>query len=221
MNSRLRRDVSEFLNLYYNFNLVDINRNGSVILEGQINIVDVLGSIWDTCYKVQILIPHLNYPNAIPEVKEVSKNIKRDWDFHISENGICCLAIPHKLILAERSGIVLIKFYQDFIYPFFVNHQHKLKTGKYVNGEFEHHEKGILQFYREELKTNDLKFTKKIIEAAIGRIKIGNNDQCPICNTGKYKKCCKAKADSILKYGLKRIKEDLNIYEIIILGITN
>lgn len=213
MNSRLKRDVSEFLDKYYKFSLVDRNRNGYVVLEGIIDIVDAVGSFWQTSYKIQIAIPHLNYPNTSPAVKEISNHIERHWDFHVSENGICCLAIPHRLILNERGGIVLIKFYQDFIYPFFVNHQHKVITGKYVNGEFEHHEKGVLQFYREELKTDDLKFIKRIIETAIGKIKIGNNENCPICNSGKHKKCCKPKADGILKYGLKRIKEDLKIFE--------
>lgn len=213
MNSRLKRDLKEFLDTYYKFSVINASENEHTLLEGIINIVDVNGGIWDTAYKVRILIPHYNYPHVTPEIIEVSKNIERHLDFHISNDGICCLAIPHKLILAERSGIILVKFYQEYIYPFFANHQHKLRTGKYVNGEFEHYDKGILQFYREELKTKDLNYTKTIIETALGFIKIGNNDMCPLCNGHKFKKCCKPKVNLISKYGTKRLKEDLSIIE--------
>ncbi|WP_194766493.1 hypothetical protein [Tamlana sp. I1] len=214
MNSILKKDVNEFINRYYKFRVIDYNRNGCVLIEGYISIVDVNGDIWSANYKVQIAIPVSNYPNVTPAVKEISTKIERNWDYHISEEGICCLAIPHKLLVAERRGINFTQFYQEFIYPFFTNHQHKLRTGKYANGEFEHHEKGILQFYSEELKTKDLTFTQKIIQAAIGKLKIGNNDKCPICNANKFKKCCKPKANKILRYGLKRLRDDLEIVNI-------
>ena len=79
-------------------------------------------------YDIDVFVPTINYPQVTPIVVETTKNIERSWDFHISDEGICCLSIPHKLILAKRSGINLINFYRDFIYPFFANHQFKLKT---------------------------------------------------------------------------------------------
>ena len=186
MNSALKKDIHEFLNTYYNFK---ITKNEScVVVSGFIDVFDVDDVLWGN-YDINVFVPTKNYPHVTPIVVETSKNIDRSWDFHISDEGLCCLAIPHKLILEQRSGINIINFYKKFIYPFFANHQYKLKTGKYANGEFAHHEKGILQFYKEELETDNLLYIEKIIHVGIGKLKVGNNDLCPICSENKFKRC--------------------------------
>jgi hypothetical protein len=208
MNSALKKDIHNFLNTYYNFKIT-VNEK-CVILSGIITVFDINNVPWGN-YDIDVFVPTINYPQVTPIVVETTKNIERSWDFHISDEGICCLSIPHKLILAKRSGINLINFYRDFIYPFFANHQFKLKTGKYANGEFAHLEKGILQFYKEELETDNLLFIEKVIKTGLGKLKIGNNDKCTICGDKKFKKCCKPKVLAIEKYGIKQLEKDLNI----------
>lgn len=208
MNSALKKDIDKFQNTYYNFKITK-NEN-CAILSGIITVFDVNDVPWEN-YGIDVFVPTNNYPHVTPIVVETTKNIDRSWGFHISDEGLCCLAIPHKLILAKRSGINLINFYQEFIYPFFANHQYKLKTGKYANGEFAHHEKGILQFYKEELETDNLLYIEKIIQIGIGKVKIGNNDLCPICSIKKFKRCCKIKVLKIEKYGLEQLKKDMDI----------
>ena len=208
MNSALKKDIDSFQNTYYNFEISENEKY--VILSGIITVFDINNTPWEN-YGINIFVPTNNYPHVTPLVVETTKNIDRNWDFHISDEGLCCLAIPHKLILAKRSGINLINFYKKFIYPFFANHQFKLKTGKYANGEFEHQEKGILQFYKEELEIDNLLHIEKIIQVGIGKLKVGNNDKCPICKKNKFKKCCKSKVLKIEKYGIKQLEKDLDM----------
>ena len=123
MNAKLKKDLKAFLSIYHKFHQVKNNNTPDIVhLSGTIDIVDTSGALWGA-YKVAVFFSGSRYPNVIPKVVELSEEIERDWDYHISKEGVCCLAIPHKLILLMNQGIDLIGFYRTVIYPFFANHQ--------------------------------------------------------------------------------------------------
>jgi len=211
MNARLRKDLSVFLSNFYKFERIELDNSDELAIAGTVDVVDKIGVHWKS-YKIVILLNEENYPNIIPKVFELTDIIERDWDYHISKNGFCCLDIPHKLIKQKRRGINLTEFYKNVIYPFFANHQFKLAKGNYANGEYKHHEKGIIQFYEEEFKLTDLEVIIKHIELAIGLFKAEPNKKCPICGKPKYKKCCKPVSNRLAVYGMSRLKSDLEIF---------
>ncbi|MFA5297651.1 MAG: hypothetical protein WC389_05520 [Lutibacter sp.] len=212
MNSRLRKDLKSFLDKYYKFELVNSKNPNTIILVGVADIADENDGHWES-YKIKIVFNENDYPNVIPIVYELSKHIDRNWDFHISKDGICCLNIPHKLIKQKSRGIELTEFYKDVIYPFFANHQFKLKEEKYANGEYKHSDDGIAQFYSEEFELNEPEIIIKYLELAIGQMKTEANKKCPICGKSKYKKCCRPKVNKLMIFGKKQLLTDLEIFK--------
>ncbi len=141
----IEKDIEAFLNKYYIFEQVETPKAGYLALRGNISVIDDKKKLWGK-FDVLILINELAYPNTIPIVIEKSEIINRDWDYHISKEGECCLDIRHKLIRKRNSGIVFETFYREVIYPFFANYYFKKATGSYANGEYDHFFAGIAQY---------------------------------------------------------------------------
>jgi hypothetical protein len=211
MNAQLKKDLKYFLDTYLKFELIDSKSPNLITLIGVIDIVDIQGSFWKS-YNIAIVFNENKYPYVAPQVYELSKHIDRNWDSHISEKGNCCINIPHKLIQLERIGIELTRFYQSNIYPFFANHQFKLIEGKYANGEYQHFDCGIIQFYKEEFGLTEPKIIIKHLELALGITKANANKECPICGKPKYKKCCRPNVNKLLIYGTNRLQLDLMVF---------
>lgn len=213
MNRELKKDLKLFLETYLKFK---INNNETddtkLVLQGGIDIIDDNLQFWDS-YKIEIIVPKIGFPNVVPLVVETSEKIKRDEDYHISEEGLCCLDIPHKLLIEKSRGISLVNFYQNYIYPFFANHQYKLKTTKYAGEEYKHYSKGIIQFYEEEYGLTDTLQIIQYLEFILEHRKAERNKECPICGKPKYKKCCRLLIESIKRYGKKQLQIDLDVFK--------
>lgn len=211
MKACLKKDIEVFLDKYHKFKEVNINDVDKIIITGMIDIVDSKSSYWDS-YKIAIIINKNSYPYTIPTVMEVSEKIERDWDFHISTKGSCCLNIPHELIKLRKRGIILSDFYSDVVYPFFANHQYKLSKGEYVNGEYKHFDEGIIQFYNEEYNLTDEGIIYAYLNLALGNSKAEPNRKCPVCGGRKYKKCCRPIVNKLKGHGNNRLDSDLKIF---------
>jgi hypothetical protein len=213
MNTKLRKDLTDFLNTYFDFSInTEKTCSRYLILDGVIEVVDTKGVFWDD-YEVRLVIPKLGYPYVVPEVYEISTKIERDYNFHISKNGNCCLDIHHKLILEKRRGVVIIDFYKKYIYPFFANHQYKIKTNSYAGGEYKHDGDGVVQFYEEEFKLTDYELIIKYLECSLGKLKTNRNRKCPICGSPKHKKCCRKTVEKLKCFGKEILKLDLDIFK--------
>lgn len=182
-----------------------------IALRGVITVVDENSQVWAD-YDVRIEISSA-YPYTIPSVYEESKLIERDWSFHISKDGKCCLDIHHVLLLKRRIGINLTHFYQNVIYPFFANHQFKVDDGNYANGEYKHFGKGIIQYYNEELGLTDRDYILKLLDSVISGTKYARNTTCCICGSPKFKKCCLPKINKLTLFGEDQLKRDYEIFK--------
>lgn len=216
MNSKLKKDISTFLKTYHKFKQIDIEKdelkNVLIAISGEIDIVDTNYFHWNS-YKVLILINKNDYPYTIPTVIELTKNIERNYDFHISKDGLCCLGIPHDLEVLSAKGINLTDFYKNIIYPFFANHQYRLAKGRYANGEYLHFEEGIIQFYKERYNLTCKKNIILYLKIALGKIQTSRNSICPVCDEKKYKRCCEPIVRNLIKYSSVRLEKDLKIFE--------
>lgn len=213
MNNELKKDLKLFLGSYLKFEVNDNETNDNkLVLQGVIDIIDDNLQFWDN-YNVKIIVPTIGFPHVIPLVVETSKKIARDIDFHISNNGLCCLDIPHKLEIEKSRGISLVDYYQNYIYPFFANHQYKLKTKKYAGGEYDHFHKGVEQFYKEEHNLTDTYGIIEYLKYALEYKKAERNKKCPLCGKPKYKNCCRLLIYKIKRYGKRQLKIDLSFFE--------
>lgn len=199
------------MNKYFAFEKVESPKTGYLALVGKISVLDKSDKLWGH-FKILILINETEYPYTVPIVIEKTQIINRDWDFHISQKGECCLDIPHKLMKRKGRGIVFEEFYREVIYPFFANYHYKESTGDYANGEYKHHFEGIAQFYQEEFGLSDFKNIISLLETAINGIKYHPNKECPLCSGPKYKKCCRKKIYDLKGYGLQQLKFDLTLF---------
>lgn len=207
----LHNDIEKFLGKYYTFERIDSPKIGYLALEGTISVLDKKDRLWGQ-FEILILIKENEYPYTTPIVVEKTQIINRDWGFHISKKGECCLDISHKLLKRKKRGIVFEEFYSEVIYPFFANYHFKKSTGKYANGEYKHHFDGIAQFYKEEFELKDFEKIISILETAINGIKHQPNSECPFCGSPKYKKCCRKKVYSLRGYGIQQLKIDLTLF---------
>lgn len=209
MSRRLKNDIEQFIELYPMFTFNESVEK--VELNGIIDIIDTNGSYWDS-YEIRIIVPVAKYPNIIPRVVECSKKVIREDDWHISEDGECCLDITHNLILLQNKGIDLISFYKNKIYPFFANHQFKLKTGNYANGDYPHQFDGIKYFYENEIGLSDSDLIIKIL-TLITTNKLPQKAAICVCNQNKYKHCHLPTVTKLIRFGKQRLSQDLLFFK--------
>jgi hypothetical protein len=210
INKLLENDIKEFLNLYGKFAYEERSGKQYSILKGEVDICDVKGNYWNS-FNIEIYIDKQKYPFCIPNVIENSKAIERESDWHISEEGVCCLDIDHKLEYLSKRGINIISFFQEKIYPFFANALYKKNNnGTYANGEYSHNFDGIVQFYKEKLILTDISKIIQILESIINN-KIPTRNKLCLCGKNIKIKNCHLKAMIFLKSLSKdRILKDLD-----------
>ena len=207
INSLLKKDITQFLNIYPKFSYDERTKMKYSILTGEIDICDVNGNYWDT-FKIAIHLEKSKYPHTIPLVKETSRKIIRNDDWHISDDGFCCLDIDHELEYLSKRGINITSFYQKYIYPFFANTLYKKQNGEYANNEYNHDFEGVIQFYKEKLKLNDVFLIIKILNVILIN-KIPERNQLCVCgNNIKIKKCHLNTIDYLKSLSKERIKKD-------------
>jgi len=208
INNTLERDISQFLDTYSKFTYKERSKMKSSILKGEIDICDVEGNYWDS-FNIEIYIDKQKYPYCVPIIKETSKKIKRIDEWHISENGFCCLEIDHELEYMSKRGINIVSFYQEKIYPFFTNTLYKKQNGNYANNEYKHHFDGVIQFYSEKLKLVDVSLIIKILNTVISNNIPGRNEPCVCGNKTKIKKCHLTIIDFLKNLSKSRLQKDL------------
>jgi hypothetical protein len=205
--SSFEKDFKRITNTYPKLGYTWNDQAAGWIISGELDICDQAGLYWDT-FNIGILIPS-TYPYAVPVTVERNQVIPREMDWHISPEGLCCVDIPHSLLLASRKGIRLAAYMEDKVYPFFANFLHKLHKGCYAGEEYEHHFDGVLQFYRGELSIESPETAIILLKLVINQRDISPNKPCP-CGSGKKLKFCHGQALPLLKsLGTKVLKEDL------------
>ena len=166
------------------------------IITGEIDICDVLGVYWGT-FEMKIFTPS-SYPYCIPITQELSKIIPRAIDWHINDDGICCVDIDHRLIYMSKRGIKMVDFITDKVYPYLANQLYRLQEKKYAGAEYSHHFDGVIQFYQEDLNLSPQQAIK-FLESLLPGNGLGRNDKC-LCGSEKKLKNCHLASWEFLKY---------------------
>lgn len=181
--------------------------NDIVKLIGELPIEEI-----DDSYSIEIEFPD-SYPKNLPIVKEVSGDIPRELDFHISYDGSCCLCLTQLENFYFPNGSNIIIFLEKLVIPFFANQAYFKITGTWLNGEYGHGEKGIYEFYSDILQTNNIHVMIILMILSLQKIK-NINAKCP-CSSGKsIKKCHLQYIKQLAMYtSTHQIKNDITFFK--------
>lgn len=215
-NQQLEKDLKSFLEIYPSYSYKKRYGKRYSPLKGEIDVCDTAGNYLES-FDIEIWLDNDQYPHSIPLVRERSNKIERHEDWHIDNDGYCCLDIEHELEYKAKRGIELVSFYQNDIYPFFANTLYKINFGSYANGEYGHSFRGVEQFYDEKLQLKDHSLIIKILEAVLNNKIPGRNDRPCICGLNKKFKRCHLKCISFLQsLSKERLLKDLAGFEVMI-----
>jgi len=211
-NEALSRDIKLFLDTYPNFSYKERKKKQYSIISGSLDVCDTKGNYWNS-FKIEMYINRIEYPYTIPIVKEVDEKIRRDDNWHINKEGICCLDIEHDLEFQAKRGIEITSFYREKVYPFFANTTYKTRTGEYANGEYDHNFGGVIQFYQESMGLQKADLIVKILTGVLTNNIPGRNRPC-LCGSGvKIKNCHLSEINFLKSVSKERLKKDLEEFQ--------
>jgi hypothetical protein len=178
---QIKRDVqSEYQNLNF------YEERGIIFIRGSFPIL----------YKGKILERYLieiefkpDYPESLPIVREIGGQIPRTLDFHINPtSGDACLFVPDERWWVFPPGSTFQSFLNGPVRNFFLS-QALVSLGQpWPFGQRPHGAAGILEFYKELLKTDDIDTIIRYLEY-IMKPKIKGHWDCP-CGNGKRLRIC-------------------------------
>lgn len=204
--NNLSYNIQDFLDVYPDLKLRE--NTEQVIIDGMSTLDHTYDNVY--FYKQYKICITLNIDN-IPNVCEIENAIDKDYS-HIYMNGDLCLGINSEIIslCVENNLFDLIKWYTNFVIPYFYSYEYYQRFGVYPFGERSHGCMGILEYYMEFFNINDMIIAYKCLKFAINNEYKGHN-LCP-CGSGRIiRKCHKNelyKANTVLMNEL--IQSDLH-----------
>ena len=181
--------------------LKQVEYNGQIFLRGVISIVDQEGKHWED-YEIEIHSTD-NFPKEFPRLFEISGKIPRLADWHVYEDtGSCCTKIPPEEIFRCQKGITVAEYIKEEVIPYFFNQTHRRIEGYYINGEYSHGGKGLLEYYSKELKTgNNYKLTLDLIKFIATQDKPHRTSFCFCGKKLKFRHCHKGAFEKFKSLG--------------------
>lgn len=153
------------------------------------------------------------FPFRFPNLFEIGGAILNHADWHKYEDHRCCITVLPDEIIKCKSGITIVEFIEKYSRSFFANHIHRKLTGHYLNGEYSHGKKGLLEFYIDLLKTTEPKiwvnYIKHVFSGSI--YSTDRNNDCFCGSKVKFKKCHKVIFDKLWDIGRQQIFSDFKI----------
>lgn len=201
-NSSLKKDLEQVVNLFPKL----LISQDMKILEGEIDIFDNDESYVDS-FLIQIHIPK-NYPYGMPILFEKSEKICHIADRHFNEDESCCVAPLQEADLLVQRGITIMAYMESYAIPFLANQIYFENEKKWANGEYAHGIAGILQYYTEILKIENIDEVLLIL-IDLSQKKYSRNENCFCGSKVKQKRCHYESYKIIKNLSAKRLNEDV------------
>jgi hypothetical protein len=187
-NAQFEIDIKEVPNIFNKLTIVD--REGEQLLEGELDIIDRTGRLWDT-YKVEISGSY-GYPYAFPKLFEAGNAFPKiaDWHVYNDEKSCCVDVTPNEKILC-KDGIHIVEYIKRFAIPYFANQTYRKREGYYLYGEYAHGIFGRIEFYQKKLKARNPAELIQMFELILKDYNPDRTAYCPICKKEKFRNCHK------------------------------
>ncbi len=182
-------------------------RNGALYLRGRLNITapELDGRI--AAYDIELEFP-ANYPDSDPMVRETGGVIPKDADHHFYPNGTACLFLPEARWQYCRSRPGISEFIDGPVKAFFAWQAHVALTGrKPPSGEWRHGFPAIVDFYFEQLQTNDVRVVRTFLEYMTAK-KVKHHWRC-YCGSGVLLRDCHLARVDFLRQRVPRQRAQL------------
>lgn len=144
--------VAHTISTHYPGLMLDTSSENAV-LKGEIKIIDEYGKFWES-YNIEIHYRE-GFPYKFPAVYETSCKIPKIADWHMNEDGSCCIKVLPEELITCKNGITVREFIDQEVIPYFFNQTHRRVEGYYANGEYAHGIQGIYEFYSRVLETKE------------------------------------------------------------------
>lgn len=203
----LDKDIAATLENFPELQL--ISNNDISFLKGIYTVKDNSGIVQGE-YEIAIVIPK-KYPYEFPKLYELSQKITpRIDDRHIDENGLACVEIDQNIVLKSKKGICIKNFIEQYVHRYFCWQLRYDAGDRDGLEEWAHYDKGTLQFYRENLKLDDMETIIKSLKVLSEKSLPKRNDPCICGSNKKYKACHQNLIEKIIDLGKAKFKKDYN-----------
>lgn len=171
----------DFPSLHY----VEID-NAVPAVAGDLVLLDEVGGVLDT-YQIVIKETQL-FPKRFPFVYEVGGRIPHNIDWHVFNDGHCCIkSIPEEILLC-KGGMSLPTFVREQVVPYFFNQKHREMHGFFLH-ERSHGLRGNIEFFEDLFGTKDAQTILQWLLFIKKRREPNRVNEC-FCGSGrKYRKC--------------------------------
>lgn len=165
-----------------------IQHDGKAFVRGTFPVLLREGQVVDR-YRIEIEIPR-DYPRSLPVVREVGGRIPWKPDFHVNQDGTACVFIPDDRQRCFPEGAPFIQFLDGPVQSFFLGQTIVARGGDWPFGEWSHGEKGVREYYRALVGTENDDEILRFLEV-LSKKEIKGHLPCP-CGSGlRIRHCCK------------------------------
>ncbi len=200
----LDKDLKEVLEMFPKLKLFEKDKKKSI--GGELNIFDAAGNYVDS-FDVRVTVPR-NYPYGFPSLFETGNKFEHIPDRHISEDGSCCVCSLQESDLVSQKGITIKDFFLKYVIPYLANQLYFDSEEEWANGDYEHGVDGILQYYKELFKMNDIEEVINLL-SFFNTKKMNRNDACYCGQKAKLKRCHIQTYNTIKHLSKVQIETDL------------
>ena len=159
-------------------------------LRGMFDVIDDEGQLWES-FEIEVRHAH-GFPMRFPKLYEVGGKIPRIDAWHVNPgDGSLCITVPaeERLACLEVGGLTVIDFIERYARPHLANQAFRKRKGCYVNGEYSHGDKGILEYYQHQLGVKEPKAVASLLRQIAAGKKPDRRSKC-FCGSGKKFRHC-------------------------------
>ena len=175
------------------------DETGQVSIEGSLQLYSHEGDLLDT-YRIRI-VESDHYPYAFPYVYETGGRLPINIDWHVFQDGHCCIISPPEESLLCKDGIDLSWFIRKQLIPYFFNQKFRETHGYYLN-ERSHGTMGILEYFYDLFGCHDHHRIARVLYHLLRYPQPERTASC-FCGSGlKFRKCCRSPYQVLCRFGL-------------------
>lgn len=168
---------------------VDVE-NGVVFVRGSLLLKNSETGIEIDRYDIEVQLPD-DYPKSVPFVRETGGRLPRIADRHFNpSDGTACLFLPEERLKYYPKSATIVDFIRGPVYQFFLGQTFRTLEGNPLFGEWDHGEKGRLQYYEELLGTSNSRVILKFLRYLSAK-RLKAHWPC-YCGSGKKLRECHA-----------------------------
>lgn len=183
---QIRTDLREHYPSLYLF----IEPEGTAVVRGTFAVRSPEGRVLDR-YQVSIELPP-DYPRTVPVVREVGGRIPWKKEFHVDPDGKACVLLPDERWRCFPEGAPFRQFLDGPVLHFFLGQSLVALGEEWPFGEWAHGKKGIDEYYRELLGTDDPRTVDRVLYV-LAKLNLKGHWDCPCGRGRKIGRCCQSR----------------------------